>query len=306
MTITGLTPDQLEFFDREGCICIDNFLSEDQVNLLMGRSHDLLKSFDVSSHPKTKFLTGEDGHIGDQYFFDSADKVSFFFDTDAFDEKGELRFPKEMAVNKIGHFLHNEPIFHEITFDDKVKEIARSLKYEDPRVLQSMLIFKHPVKDKGSLPRDNAVPLHTDGTFLFTKPQSAVGFWYALEDCTIENGCLSYSPGTHKTHSIKKRFVKKNGGDDGCDFINVDYEVKDEPEDKPENYKTIECKAGSLILIHNSVLHKSEKNQSEKSRFAYAFHIIDGTAEYDNLNWLQVPPCKEGGTNFTKLYEECV
>jgi ectoine hydroxylase-related dioxygenase (phytanoyl-CoA dioxygenase family) len=60
-------------------------------------------------------------------------------------------------------------------------------------------------------------------------------------------------------------------------------------------------KAGSLVLIHGNLLHKSEKNLSQKGRIIYTFHIIEGAEgfEYDERNWLQPP--KEG---FTKLYQE--
>jgi hypothetical protein len=37
-----------------------------------------------------------------------------------------------------------------------------------------------------------------DGTFLYTAPQSCLGFWWALEDCTTVNGCLWGVPGSHK------------------------------------------------------------------------------------------------------------
>ncbi|KAI5292287.1 hypothetical protein KEM56_006340, partial [Ascosphaera pollenicola] len=96
------------------------------------------------------------------------------------------------------------------------------------------------------------------------------------------------------------RFVKVDGGKKGCNFI--DLEHGEVPQDNDADYKFVECKAGSLVLIHNSVLHKSEKNHLAKSRYAYAFHVIDGTAEYDELNWLQIPI--SGGSEFLKLYEE--
>ncbi len=57
-----------------------------------------------------------------------------------------------------------------------------------------------------------------------------------------------------------------------------------------------EVKAGTLVLIHGNLLHKSEKNTSEKGRIIYTFHVIEGEAPYDERNWL-LPP--EGG--FTKL-----
>lgn len=68
---------------------------------------------------------------------------------------------------------------------------------------------------------------------------------------------------------------------------------------KKEVYELGEVKAGTLVLIHGNLLHKSEKNTSQKGRMIYTFHMIEGTNEYDGRNWLQPP--KEG---FTRLYEE--
>lgn len=47
---------------------------------------------------------------------------------------------------------------------------------------------------------------------------------------------------------------------------------------------------GALVLIHGSVLHKSERNQSSNTRYAYTFHMIEGApgvASWDEKNWLQ-------------------
>jgi len=52
-----------------------------------------------------------------------------------------------------------------------------------------------------------------------------------------------------------------------------------------DDFVQVEVEAGSLVLIHGSVVHKSEANRSERSRYAYTFHIIEGNAEYDTLNW---------------------
>ncbi|KAF8004918.1 hypothetical protein HF325_000375 [Metschnikowia pulcherrima] len=307
----GLTQEQARTFNDEGMLCIPDFLSPQEISQMMASAHTLLADLDLEKHPKTQFKTKENDHVGDQYFFDSSDKVSYFFDTDAFDANGQLRYPKEQAVNKIGHGLHmHHDVFREITFKEQIKQIARDLHYTDPRVLQSMLIFKNATgtkngsekhkKNVGVEGRENSVPVHNDGTFLYTSPQSALGFWFALEDCTPENGCLSYHPGSHKTFPINKRFVRIESGAKGCNMIDLDTD-KPMPKDHPDKYRLVECKAGSLILIHNSVLHKLEKNVLGKSRFAYAFHLIDGTAEYDELNWLQVP--STGGSNFLKLYD---
>lgn len=158
-----------------------------------------------------------------------------------------------------------------------------------------------------------AVPPHQDSTFLYTDPPSAVGFWYALEDATEKNGCLSFARGSHKRAEVGKRFVRTGGG---TGF--VDNEGLRWPEgmgksgvggvngsEMKEEYTLGPVKAGSLILIHGNLLHKSEKNTSQKSRFIYTFHAIEGgdgnektSHVYDERNWLQ--PTKEG---FSRLYD---
>jgi phytanoyl-CoA hydroxylase len=49
---------------------------------------------------------------------------------------------------------------------------------------------------------------------------------------------------------------------------------------------------GDLVIIHGSVLHKSPRNTSEKTRFAYTFHMIESPplARYSERNWLQPTP----------------
>jgi phytanoyl-CoA hydroxylase len=149
-----------------------------------------------------------------------------------------------------------------------------------------------------------AVPPHQDSTFLYTNPPSAVGFWYALEDATKENGCLSFLKGSHRWAPIRKRFVRKAGGagtefvdNDGKLFPNGDeYEERKNGVEERAEYELGEVKAGSLVLIHGNLLHKSEKNTSSKGRIIYTFHVIEGRgAVYDERNWLQPP--KGGFTN---------
>lgn len=154
-----------------------------------------------------------------------------------------------------------------------------------------------------------AVPPHQDSTFLYTDPPSAVGWWYALEDATKENGCLSFAAGSHKRAPIEKRFVRTGNGtgfidNDGAKFPNS---IKPESQgekgyemvEKEEKYDMGEVKAGTLVLIHGNILHKSEKNTSEKSRNIYTFHVIEGDQKYDERNWLQ-PPAQ----GFSKLYQK--
>ncbi|KAF1993640.1 phytanoyl-CoA dioxygenase family protein [Amniculicola lignicola CBS 123094] len=304
----GLTPEEVAFFNENGYLLIPDELSQETVKGLLEETHKMLDEFSLDDHPMTKFSTGgEDGenHVGDKYFLESGDKVRFFFEEDAFSPTGTLTKPKQKAINKIGHYLHYlSPSYRHTSLSPRNAAIARSLSFCDPRVLQSMVICKQP--EIGG-----AVPPHQDSTFLYTDPPSATGFWYALEDATIENGCLSFAKGSHRREPIRKRFVRTGTGEgEGTGFVDNEgarFPASVTPEEGveggerqgEEEYTIGEVKAGTLVLIHGNILHKSERNVSGKSRFIYTFHVIEGEEEYDGRNWLQPP--KEG---FSRLFGE--
>ncbi|PKY06654.1 phytanoyl-CoA dioxygenase [Aspergillus campestris IBT 28561] len=275
--MSGLTPTQLATFHEKGYLVVEDYLTPEEVNSLLTETHHLLDTFDLDTHPLTQFTTGDDSsdakpHVGDDYFLTSGDKLRFFFEPDAINPTGQpkLTRPKQQAVNKIGHSLHTlSPPFKAVSLNTRTAAIARSLRFQDPRLLQSMVICKQPRIG-------GAVPPHRDSEFLYTDPPSAVGFWFALQDAGPGNATLVMMPGT-QGEGIQRRFVR---GKEEEEVLNV--------------------KAGSLVLIHGNVLHKSDRNESERSRFAYTFHVIEGAEgwDYDERNWLQP---SEGG--FSRVYQ---
>jgi phytanoyl-CoA hydroxylase len=147
--------------------------------------------------------------------------------------------------------------------------------FDDPRLLQSMYIFKQPSIG-------GEVTCHQDSTFLYTDPLTCVGFWFALEDATLENGCLWAEPGGHRA-ALRKRFRRAPEG--GTTFDGLD----DTPLPEPGDGRLVpfETPAGTLVLLHGQLPHYSGPNRSPKSRHAYSVHLIEGSASYPADNWLQ-------------------
>jgi phytanoyl-CoA hydroxylase len=135
-----------------------------------------------------------------------------------------------------------------------------------------MYIFKQP-RIGGE------VTCHKDGTFLFTEPLRMVGLWFALEDATVENGCLWAIPGGHKL-GLKSRFVRAETG--GARFEPVNDVSWPEAELQP-----LEVGKGTVIVLDPLLPHLSRENRSTKSRHAYTLHVIDAAARYPKENWLQ-------------------
>jgi phytanoyl-CoA hydroxylase len=71
--------------------------------------------------------------------------VHCFFEEEAFDAEGRLVVPKERAINKIGHALHDlDPVFERFSHGPQLAALAADLGLADPQVWQSQVIFKQP------------------------------------------------------------------------------------------------------------------------------------------------------------------
>jgi phytanoyl-CoA hydroxylase len=136
-----------------------------------------------------------------------------------------------------------------------------------------MYIFKQPRIGGEVVP-------HTDATFLRTDPVSVTGFWFALEDATIENGCLWALPGGHRL-PLHREWIRRG---DHTHFLEVG------PPPPEDGFVPLEAEAGTLIVLHGLLPHRSGPNRSDRSRHAYSLHVIDGTATYADDNWIQRTP----------------
>jgi len=267
-----LLPTQLSQYERDGFLVLEDFVSARACEQLRKRSLELVQAFDPTG-VFSIFSTREQSRLTDDYFLESSDKIRFFFEEDAFLPNGQLRQSKEKSINKIGHALHDlDAVFDSFSRTQNIRELIADLGIELPLLLQSMYIFKQP--NIGG-----EVDCHQDGTFIYTEPLSTVGLWFALEDATIENGCLWAIRGGHES-GLKSRWMRATEG-------GMRFQIFDATPWAEDKLEPLEVREGTLIVLHALLPHKSLANRSARSRHAYTLHVVSDKSQYPKDNWLQ-------------------
>ena len=271
-----LNSEQLAAWRREGLLVLPEFAPPAALRRLAARAQAIVEAFEPGADECAVFSSRERAALSQRALVDSAGGVRCFFEQEAFDAAGQLVVPKARAINKIGHALHErEPLFDAFSRDPRLAAIASDLGFEQPLLMQSTLIFKQP-RIGGE------VVWHQDASFLITEPPSVVGFWFALEDATLDNGCLWVAPGAHRGPMgvLRERYVRSGDG-----FVTETLDHTPWP--TGDATRPLEVLAGTLVILDGLLPHASAPNRSERSRLAYTLHIVEGTAAWSPLNWLQ-------------------
>ncbi|MEM7092640.1 MAG: phytanoyl-CoA dioxygenase family protein [Actinomycetota bacterium] len=256
----ALTDDQRDRFAEDGFLVIPGFIPPEQLASLRDRAAQLDAEHRDDGDGVTVFSTTDQSHADDRWFLESGDKVRGFYEDDG------------RQLNKLGHAMHDlDPVFDDFCRATGMAAVAADIGIEDPRLVQSMYIFKHPSVG-------GEVTWHTDHTFLWTEPRSVVGFWVAIDEATTENGCMWAIPGGHRI-PVKSRFVR-----DGDQTSTEVFDATPYPIDQAI---ALPADPGTLILLDGALPHWSDANRSDHPRQAFTLHVVDGTAHWDERNWLR-------------------
>jgi len=270
-----LNKEQIGQFQTEGFLVLENVFSPPDIESVRRAALSIVNDFDATRH-RSVFTTKDRDEGRDEYFLQSAESVHCFLEEGALDENGGLNRPKALAINKIGHAMHDlVPEFTAFCRLPVIGHVLRDIGYHKPVLWQTMYIFKQPGIG-------GEVRWHQDASYLHSANPGVTGIWVAIENATRENGCLWMQPGQH--HSPLREIYEMDWSQRTGELITLD--------DTPwstEDAIPVEVAAGSAVLFHDHMPHYSSQNPSSRSRHAFTMHVAESGAAWSPKNWLQRP-----------------
>lgn len=178
---------------------------------------------------------------------------------------------RQDAVRKLMFFVEYEPRLKAISHHPKlIKAVTTLLGERVPHLFQDMALIKPP-----RLGREK--PWHQDNAY-FNYPYGTpvVGVWIALDEATIENGCMQFLPGQHKT-GPRIHFQRRDW--QICDTEILGQESVAAP-----------LKPGGLLFFSGLLPHGTPHNSSGNRRRALQFHYApeDVAQQPDNEERLRL------------------
>ena len=165
-----------------------------------------------------------------------------------------------LTVRKFSGLTPHEPIFDEYMRESKVADAAAELIGTPLGLHGDQALLKPP--EVGS-----EKPFHQDNAYFQVTPDDAViTCWCALDEATLENGCLHYLAGSHKRGLVEHEKIE-----------NTPHLVP--PGLRREDAVPVPANPGTVVFHHGWALHMSPPNRSRSWRRAMVLHFVHADGE---------------------------
>ena len=144
------------------------------------------------------------------------------------------------------------------------------------KCMQSMFFAKPPGKPGQAW--------HQDECFIPTRDRSLCGAWIAVDDATVDNGCLWVIPGSHRAGVLHPFREHQNAEEFDVSPESYGFDDSDEI--------AVELSAGSVLFFNGYLLHRSKRNVSDRYRRALVNHYMSTQSP---LHWCLDEELEGGG-----------
>lgn len=229
-----------DFYRENGFLVVEDCFSPEEVKAL--------------NDDATKICRGEYGEIKGL----QEDTQGVVTDAEALARVLCIHFPNKLSPVMAGQITHPSLV-----------NILQTVIGPDVKCMQQMLFIKCAGKPGQAW--------HQDEDYIPTRDRSLTGAWLALDDATVENGCLWVIPGSHKPGILwPMKFHNDQRFD--CAWESYDFPYKD------SDAVPVEVKAGTVVVFNGYTLHRSLPNVAQSGyRRALVNHYMSAASL---LPWL--------------------
>ncbi len=247
-----LSKEQVDFFNEYGYLNDIKILDQRQIDQLKNELAEIM----------------DPGHPGNSLFHEF--------------HSNESADPDTVLFHALGHWRIT-PGFHDVAWHPAFLMAASQLFGNKAVRFWHDQLFCKPAHHGG------VVAWHQDYSYWTrTGPIQHLTCWVALDDATVDNGCLYYVPKSHNWGLLDKPELA--GDMNGLQkFLTEDQKAEFNP-------IPIELKAGCATFHHPLMVHGSYENRSDRSRRAFVLNVFkEGTKSNTDEPLLQdVPPVTKG------------
>jgi ectoine hydroxylase-related dioxygenase (phytanoyl-CoA dioxygenase family) len=230
---SALTDEQRAFFHANGYLPYGRVLSDDELHGLRERSEDI--------------ACGRMDHVPPRYIQLEA----------AFRDANDATAPRLDRVRKMTHLSYFDGLFEATARKAAIVDVIEALMGPNIKMYCDQLMMK---------PRHHGTVTnwHQDSVaWPQFAPQNHISCWVALDDATIDNGCMTVLPGSHKWGPISR--------DQQDSFLNLP--VFTDP-------VAVELKAGHCMFHHGLNFHRTGANKTPHRRRGLAIHYLSSETMY--------------------------
>ena len=214
-----LTDEQKEFYKENGYLIVENGVSDEEIAQL--------------NQETVAICRGERGELRGA---DLPEDLEGLTDDEVMAKYLAIHFPCRISETVFQYLAH-----------PTIREVLTQIIGPNVKCMQSMLFVKSAGKPGQAW--------HQDEIYIPTRDRSLAGAWIAMDDATIENGCLWVVPGSHKPGVIWPQEYTEDAEFDCTPETQFPYEDK--------QGIPVEVPRGSIVFFNGYLLHRSLKNRTE-------------------------------------------
>ena len=239
---THISQEQIDAYQANGFVVIDNFLTPEELTIWRQATSEAITERNGQKMPGKAIKVNENDGINE-----------------------DAEYHSKVFDQMINLWQTNQKI-KALMLDERIGRMAATLAgVSGIRIWHDQALFK--------MPWANPTSWHLDTPFWSFTDRKALSIWVALDDATLENGCLFFIPGSHLETGFQNPGIGKN-----MDAIFSVY-----PAQRLHSAVAAPMKAGSCSFHNGLTIHGANANMTPIPRRAMTCAYMPDGNEFNGI-----------------------